>query len=254
MLASPAERASRFKLDAGAIPDSSVTIVNADSLCERIASIIRRYEPVSAPGAIADRDSVTFDQIFLIRAGVARYLAQGFGFRGLNRMFVLDSSATDVIMSWQVLQYPYDPTQSARKIAKVSTLLAMTSFGQDALSTDLTRCATRTERQGHLVDTRDWLASLVGAQAERSWRKGLSLPFLRDSMVSIVSDLALCRRAAKTMNHDMGERLSASRTVFLLRVGPSRYWAESDDFEAGEWGIGFILDGKLQKVLARAGI
>ncbi|MES2306736.1 MAG: hypothetical protein V4558_14605 [Gemmatimonadota bacterium] len=248
-LNAPTQSEATFKFSGARPADTSVKILTSDSLCSRAAIAMQAYRPESW-AQTASSDSTSYDQVFVISIGSNRFVAEGINLRGVSRAYVLDSTLTTVLTFWEQIRIDHRWELFASRQLPFLTIM---SWGPSGIAPpDLTRCATPTDYEGHLGNQLEWLTHLVGDSTEHSFLRGLSLPFMRDPQVSIISDHSLCKLAAKTINRDSKLPQSAPHVIFLLRIGINRFWAETDDLSAGEWGLGFILDGTLRRVLARA--
>ena len=85
----------------------------------------------------------------------------------------------------------------------------------------------------------------------QSRREELGLPVLDPSVVQPVRSDSLCRIAGRTMNHAWNIPDSASRRVYLVRVG-QRFWAEDAGLAGGEFKAVFILDSTLTRVVLQS--
>lgn len=107
-------------------------------------------------------------------------------------------------------------------------------------------CAPTTDR--HAVALVDYLRNLSSNPKFATIRSATHMPVLpAASIVAFAAD-SLCRRAAILVNREAHQPDTASRIVYMARVGVL-YWAEDPTLHTGEYTQGLLVDSTVSVVI-----
>ena len=115
-------------------------------------------------------------------------------------------------------------------------------------------CLTDPGREGDLLfHVRELVSEERTLPLAHETRLGDSLPLMPPSQVTVVADVAVCRRAIEAVNaaHDVPDPAAApyvTTQVLVLRAG-SVYVVADPDRKAGEWIPAYVFDRKFTRLL-----
>ncbi len=85
---------------------------------------------------------------------------------------------------------------------------------------------------------------------DQEWRDFMNLLVVPASEITVVQADSLSMKAGKLINGITGRAVNEQRSVFLIRVGSRRYWAEDHEFHHGGLPARFIIDSTLTTILS----
>ncbi len=144
--------------------------------------------------------------------------------------------------------------------ARRSRGIAFTLIGATVLLAAWAKAPVPKSRAGVCVGAADYLSyltdqvrALVADPAKQEIRDSLHLTSVAAESIQGIQTDSLCDLAGRAINREQHILESTPRSVFLVRIGSARYWAEDPNVGFGEYTKVFILDSTLSKVIATTG-
>ncbi len=85
---------------------------------------------------------------------------------------------------------------------------------------------------------------------DQEWRDIMNLPVVPASEITVVQTDSLCMKAGRLINLAFERPVDEQRSIFLIRVGNRRYWAEDHYLHYGGHVYRFIIDSTLTTILS----